>query len=208
MIKAIIFDYDGVIVDSFAGVFLVYQKICDYFGVACPEDIEEFRKKYGYNYLECLTNLGVDEKNFDEAQRIYQTEIIKINHDIFAGILEVIAKLSSKYKLYLVSASHSSEVLPKIEKFGLSKYFEQIYCGADQRTRKSVMMSQVISDNNYSPEEIISIGDRAIDYVASKGAGLSDEHIIMVTYGWGLDKNLIGEAKIADNPMEILNFIN
>lgn len=208
MIKAIIFDYDGVIVDSFAGVFLVYQKICDYFGVVCPEDIEEFRKMYGYNYIECLTNLGVAEKDFDEAQQIYQEEIVKINHGIFNSILEVIAKLSSKYNLYLVSASHSSEVLPRIEKFGLSKYFEKIYCGADQKTRKSVMMSQVINDNNYFPEEIISIGDRAIDYVASKEVGLNDKNIIMVTYGWGLDKNLIGGSKIADNPMEILNFIN
>jgi phosphoglycolate phosphatase len=207
MIKAIIFDYDGVIVDSFVGVFLVYQKICDYFNVVCPEDIEEFRKTYGYNYLECLTNLGVAEKDFDEAQKIYQEEIIKINHNIFTDISEVIIELSNKYKLYLVSASHSHEVLPKIEKFGLSEYFEQIYCGADKKQRKNVMMSELIASNNYLPDEIISIGDRAIDYAASKQAGLQDENIILVTYGWGLDRSLVGEAKIADNPIEILSFI-
>jgi phosphoglycolate phosphatase len=207
MIKAVIFDYDGVIVDSFVGVFLVYQKICNYFNVSCPEDIEEFRKTYGYNYLECLTNLGVAEKDFDEAQKIYQEEIVKINHNIFAGISEVIMELSNEYKLYLVSASHSDEVLPKIERFGLSKYFEQIYCGADQRQRKNVMMLEVLTENNYFPEEVISIGDRAIDYAASKQVGLQDENIILVTYGWGLDRSLVGEAKIADNPIEILNFI-
>ncbi|MFZ2310149.1 MAG: HAD family hydrolase [Patescibacteria group bacterium] len=207
MIKAIIFDYDGVIVDSFAGVFLVYQKICDYFGVACPEDIEEFRKTYGYNYLECLTNLGVAEKDFDKAQAIYQEEIVKINHSIFANIAEVIIELSSKYKLYLVSASHSHEVLPKIERFGLSEYFEQIYCGTDEKKRKNEMMTEVIASNNYLPTEVISIGDRAIDYAASKQAGIEDENIILVTYGWGLDVKLVAEANIVNSPLEILNLL-
>lgn len=207
MIKAIIFDYDGVIVDSFPGVFLVYQKICEYFKVNCPEDIEEFRKIYGYNYLECLTNLGVAEKDFDEAQQIYQEEIVKINHDIFTDISEVIIELSNKYKLYLVSASHSHEVLPKIERFGLSKYFEQIYCGADQKQRKNVMMSEVVTNNNYLPDEVISIGDRAIDYAASKQAGLKDKNIILVTYGWGLDRELVVGANIVNSPLEILNLL-
>lgn len=207
MIKAVIFDYDGVIVDSFVGVFLVYQKICEYFQVVCPENIEDFRKTYGYNYLECLTNLGVAEKDFDEAQKIYQEEIVKINHDLFVDIVEVIAELSTKYKLYLISASHSTEVLPKIDSFNLTNYFEQIYCGADQKIRKDVMMKRAITENNYLPEELISIGDRAIDYVSSKQAGIKDENIILVTYGWGLDTSLVGEANIVDSPMEILKVI-
>jgi len=208
MIKAVIFDYDGVIVDSFAGVFLAYQKICQHFQIVCPENIEDFRKNYGYNYIECLTNLGVAEKDFDEAQKIYQEEIVKVNHKIFTDILEVIVELSNRYKLYLVSASHSTEVLPKIERLCLTEYFEQIYCGADQGIHKGIMMTNIIVENSYSPEEVISIGDRAIDYAASKQAGLKDENIILVTYGWGLDTSLVGEANIVDTPMEILNFIN
>ncbi|HZJ40776.1 MAG TPA: HAD family hydrolase [Candidatus Saccharimonadales bacterium] len=207
MKKAIIFDYDGVIVDSFVSVFAVYKKTCQRFGVSCPETLEDFRKIYGYNYRECLSNLGVAEKDFPEASGIYKREIIKIDHELFLGIREVIEKLSKKYKLYLISASHSEEVCPKIASFGLTNFFEKIYCGNDNRERKSEMFLDLFKEKNYSPTDVISIGDRAVDYEVAKKVGLADEDIILVTYGWGLDRNRIGHVNIANNPGEILSFI-
>lgn len=206
-IKAIIFDYDGVIVDSFVSVFEVYKKICKHFQVSCPATIDEFRKVYGYNYIECLKNLGIQEKDFEEANAIYLREIVKMEHDIFEDIADVIKKLAKKYKIFLVSASHSDEILSKIEKFGLTSLFEKIYCGADQKTRKSDMMAGLMLENNYSSNEVISIGDRAIDYEVSKKAGIDENNIILVDYGWGLDKSLIGNVKVANNPKEILDLI-
>lgn len=207
MIKAIIFDYDGVIVDSFEGVFEVYKKICKNFRIAPPGDIDEFRKIYGYNYLECLDNLGIKEKDFGKANEIFSEEIVEIDHDIFENIAKVIEKLSAEHDLYLVSASSEKEILPRMKKFGLFDFFQEIYSGADKKMQKSEMFKETMNNFNYSPDEVITIGDRAIDYDASKKAGLDDENIILVTYGWGLNKKVIGDAKIANNPKEILNLI-
>ncbi len=139
MLKAIIFDYDGVIVDSFPNVFAVYRKICQKLGIAFPEDIETFRSIYGYSYFECLKNLGISVDDFDVVQSMFKDEIIKTEHKIFKGMPEVIAELVKKYKLLLVSSSHSQEVLPKINKLGLAGSFEKIYCGADQKIFKSAL---------------------------------------------------------------------
>lgn len=208
MLKAIIFDYDGVIVDSFPNVFEVYKKICVRFGVSCPKNIEDFRITYGYNFTECLNNLGIGENDFDEAFSIYGKEIIKMKHGTFDDILGVIGALSKKYKLYLVSSSHSEEILPKIKQFGLTNIFEKIYCGADQKIPKSKLLQILLTECNYSPNEVFSIGDRAIDYDSSRKAGLTDENIILVNYGWGLDRSRIGNARVAENPKEILKLIN
>jgi phosphoglycolate phosphatase len=207
MKQAIIFDYDGVIVDSFVSVFKVYQKTCRHFGVSCPDTLEDFRKIYGYNYLECLSNLGVAEKDFSEASGIYKREIVKIDHELFVGIREVIEKLSKKYKLYLISASHSEEVLPKIASFGLTDFFAKIYCGNDNSERKSEMFLNLFKEKNYSPADVISIGDRAVDYDVAKKVGIADKDVILVTYGWGLDRSRIGRVNIANSPIEILDFI-
>ena len=208
MVKVIIFDYDGVIVDSFPSVFAVYQKICQKFGVAFPEDIETFRVVYGYSYFECLKNLGISEDDFDVVQSMFKNEIVKMDHKVFQDISEVITELAKNYKLFLVSSSHSQEVLPKIAKLGLAISFEKIYCGADQKSHKSALFKEVLRDFDYSPEEVIIIGDRAIDYDSAKRLGIDDRNIILVNYGWGLDKNRIGNAKVAENPKEILNLIN
>ena len=45
------------------------------------------------------------------------------------------------------------------------------------------------------------------DYEAAQKAGIPDENIILVTYGWGLDQSRIGNVKIADTPEDIFKFI-
>lgn len=208
MIKAIIFDYDGVIVDSFISVFEVYKGICKHFNVACPATIEKFRKVYGYNYAECLKNLGIQEEDFEEANMIYIREIVKMEHGVFEDIVDVIRELAKKYKIYLVSASHSDEILSKLERFGLINLFEKIYCGSDNKISKSDMVTDLVRKYNYSLNEVVFIGDRAIDYEASKRAEIDDNNIVLVDYGWGLDKNKIGKAKVVNSPKDILYFID
>jgi len=207
MIKAIIFDYDGVIVDSFPSVFSVYQKICHHFKVEAPETIEEFRKIYGYNYIECIKNLGIDHGNLEGVRALYKNEIIKIDHSVFPGVPELLESLSEQFRLYLVSASHSDEVMSKLEKHDLKKYFTFIYCGGDNSTKKSEMTADLFSKFGYNPNEVIFIGDRAIDYESAKKVGIDDKNIIMAAYGWGLNKNEIGRPEIAESPADILKII-
>ncbi len=208
MIKAIIFDYDGVIIDSFQGVFATYQKICQRFQVACPPTLDDFRKIYGYDYRECLNNLGIHEKSFREISEIYKNEISQIKHDLFPGITKVLQKLNKDYQLYLVSASFSQEIIPRLKKHHLHYLFQEIYCGGDQNIRKKMIIKNILIANNYAVNEVISVGDRAVDYDVARSLGLDDNHVILVTYGWGLDENRIGQSHIAHHPAEILNFIN
>ena len=206
-IKAIIFDYDGVIVDSFPSVFEVYKKVCNYFNVAIPGDIESFRIIYGRNYRECLKNLGIDEKNSLKVNLIFREEIVKMNHDIFAGMSDVIKKLKPKYRLYLISASHSDEVVAKLNKYKLLSFFEKIYCGADQGAKKSEMFRDFFLENNFTNKEVVAIGDRQVDYDVAREVGIDENNIIMVTYGWGFDKTKVGGAKIINKPQEIIDNI-
>ena len=58
-----------------------------------------------------------------------------------------------------------------------------------------------------SEDEVISIGDRTVDYEAAKKAGLADENIILAGYGWGYDKDKVKTKNIADKPEDILSII-
>ncbi len=208
MIEAIIFDYDGVILNSFASALETYQKICKYFQLPSPATIEDFRKIYGYNYIECQYNLGLKKKDFSKVSEIYKQEMSQKQDRIFPGISRVIKKLAKKYKLYLVSSTYSTVVIPGLERFALKDLFENIYCGADQKIGKSYLLNNILRENKYLPSEVLSIGDRTIDYKVANEVGLSDNNIILVSYGWGFNNSEIGRANIADAPKDILNFIN
>ena len=106
MIKAIIFDYDGVILDSFHSLHEVYKIMCKELGKKCPEDIEEFKKLYGYTSKELKKNLGISEGDEDmKSNIIYNREIIKKDHSLFEGMREVINKLKESHKLILIHTS-------------------------------------------------------------------------------------------------------
>lgn len=207
MLKTIIFDYDGVIVDSFISVFEVYQKICARFNLACPATLEDFRKVYGYSYKDLQKNLGIRSEDADEVGKIFKAEIVQKKHGVFPGIVDVIKELSKSYKIFVVSAAFPEEILRRIDEFGLNGVFENIYCCNNTGVKKNELMTNMIKEYGYSVDEVVAIGDRAIDYDAAHMAGIPDKNLIMVNYGWGLDKNAIGQARIAETPHEILQLI-
>ncbi len=92
MIKLIIFDYDGVIVDSFPTVHKVYQIICQRLGKKCPLNFEEFKKTYGKTSRNFAKNLEFSEEDIARADLIYREEILKQKPEFFEGIAEVIDK--------------------------------------------------------------------------------------------------------------------
>lgn len=207
MIKLIIFDYDGVIVDSFSNVYEVYKIICDKLGSKFPQTIDGFRKIYGYSRFECYQNLGINQKDYVKASKIFKTEILKKEPRLFNGIEDVLKKLSEKYTLVLVSSNFKEEVEQKLKKFCLSDYFSFISAQSHHTKIPSKFRSitKVINKFKIKREEIIMIGDKDIDYDLAKKAGL--DNILLVDYGWGYNKDKIKQRFLVKKPSDILKAI-
>lgn len=190
MIKLIIFDYDGVIVDSFSNTYEAYKVIAKKLNKSIPDTIEEFRRIYGYNYIECHKNLGITKKEENAIEGVYRKEILKRNLAMFEGIDEVLKKLSQKYKLVLISATFRDEVMQKLDSFGITKYFGDIkgkYLQDTIRLSKHEKFMRMMKKYNVSAEETLIIGDRNIDYDEAMKAGI--KNIILVEYGWGYNRD-------------------
>jgi phosphoglycolate phosphatase len=204
--KTIVFDYDGVIIDSFASLYNCYKIICDELGVDFNFDIEEFRKIYGYSYKECYINLGVKKGDYLKASNIYSREIVKQNSEIFDDIIEVLEKLSEKYDLVLISATFLHEVEDKINKYGLNKYFSKIYAVEEVGTSKKTLIEKFIADRNLDSKNLITIGDRNIDYDTFNEIGFGE--IYIVDYGWGYDPEKIPNKDYSiKEPKDIMKYL-
>ena len=192
MIKAIIFDYDGVLVDSFPSVHGVYMKICKELGKSCPPDFEGFKEVYGYSSRDLMRNLDIKGEEIDRANEIYKKEITKINSPLFHRIDNVVRNLSKKYKLVLISSSPREEVMQKLDRFNLSKDFDLVFASDKSGAmRKPDAIKKTFEQLDVKPSEVIMIGDRTIDYDEGISVGIPSENIILVDYGWGYDSEKI-----------------
>ena len=194
MIKLIIFDYDGVIVDSFVNVYEVYKIICTKLGKIFPRNIEEFRKEYLKGYKQFEKNLCFSDEDQDKAEVLYKELIMKKSPEMFVGIDSVIKELSKKYIITLVSASYQEEVVNKLNAFKLDKYFKEIIGKVildKEPLHKDVKFLEIMKNFNVKGDEVLVIGDRQGDYENAVKVGI--KKVILVEYGWGFDKESCAE---------------
>ena len=210
MVKLIIFDYDGVIVDSFPNVHAVYQIICNKLGESCSENLEDFKKVYGHSSSGYYSQLGFSEEERIKGNKIFKEEILKKDPKAFGGIIKVLKKLHKDYKLAVISSSYKEEVEQKLEKLGLLKLFDFILAKESHvgRFEKTEPIKKIINNLAIKSNEVLLIGDRNIDFIEGSKAELNN--ILLVDYGWGYDLGEIPEYKqkvLVKNPNDLLEAV-
>lgn len=207
-INAVLFDCDGVILDTFEMVFKSYKSISRNLGGEVIEDFNEFKERYlsFAKYTEFLKSLGIQEKDFIEADRIFIQEQGKLEVKPFEGIYGVLERLSSEKQLVLVTANHREEVSSKLQKLDLWNYFSEYLANDTPGTQycKSGPIKDVLNKLGVNPNNAIMIGDRTIDYDDSREAGVMN--FIFAEYGWDA-YTTFNDRKIdfrAQSPMEII----
>lgn len=207
MIKAVVYDFDGVIADSFPAVYHAYKKIAQELKLDFPQDIEGFRALYGKNYIECMQNLKIAQEDQARAKQMFSASMEEAGYLPFQGIDEVLSVSAKNHNLYLLSASSPGQLKSFLKKHEFDAFFQEIISAMERRERKAVLMQELIKKLSITPEEIISIGDRVTDYIAAKKNLIPDENIILTAYGWGLDRQAFPGVNIVDSPIEILELI-
>jgi phosphoglycolate phosphatase len=210
MIKLIIFDYDGVIVDSFPNVHDVYKIICKKLGKSCPEKLDDFKKVYGHSSSECYSQLNFSEEERIKGNMIFKEEILKKEPKPFDGIIETLKELHKNHKLVVISSSYKEEIEQKLKKLGLLKLFDFILAKESHvgRFKKTESIKKVMCNLAIKSNEILLIGDRNVDFIEGSKAGLNN--ILLVDYGWGYDLEEIPEYKqkvLVKNPKSILEAV-
>lgn len=150
----VIFDFDGVIVDSFAPAFRVNKYIC-------PNITEDdYRRGFegNINDWKMPTNFHSDKCRHDVDFFTTYNPSMKTELQIVPGIDEVINQLGAKYTMTIISSSLSEPIREFLEKNNLAKNFVQIL-GNDVHTSKVTKMEMVFKDYEIEPKDCVFITD-------------------------------------------------
>ena len=173
-LKAVLFDLDGVIIDSFEAWFHVFNHVRRDFKL--KEVSRENFKKHTWG-----TSASHDLKYFkntslDELRDIYKKTMLKYIHKVILmpdaeKVLKTIKK--NKIKIGLVTNSFSSLVTKVLKHHKINKYFDQIVTSDDVEKVKPYPdpVIKLCEKLKVMPDETMLVGDTKNDYKAGKSAG-------------------------------------
>lgn len=167
MIKLIIFDFDGTIVDSRQVYYHAIEKNLSYLGLhkkAADKLIDK-----GLSISESLKNLGLSWfTRFFMKRRIMKSVL---NHaEQIKKCRDVSAIKTIKTRKILVSNSLDEFVMPVLKHLKLEREFSEIY-GADNFSNKEKFVKDYLDSNWLKKEEVLYVGDRVADVNLAKKAG-------------------------------------
>ena len=196
MRKAIIFDFDGPVVDSLVNNYVAYQEMWRHLKVPIPfANLKEFQNWHDPYWPNNLKRLGVkDEKMFAESEKVYRKVTQSRTVAVVPGIKKVLQQLSRKYLLALVSSNYELEVEQKLKDHDLKKYFKVIITYHQEFVKPNPGQFHIAMKRlNVTPKETATVGDSANDILTGKNARLRET--VAISWGWYTTERLIKDFK-------------
>lgn len=181
MIKNILWDFDGVIIDSLAVRDYGFREIFKDFDKVLIEKLIEYHSingglsrfhKIRYFFNEILKK-DIDDKEVkayaDKFSLIMREELVK-NKYLILDSVNFIKENYKKYNFHIVSGSEHNELNFLCQKLQISHYFHSIN---GSPTPKIELVKNLLIKENYKKSETILIGDSINDYEAAKESNIA-----------------------------------
>jgi len=175
--KVILWDFDGVLMDSNSVRDFGFEKVLANYPKESVEQLMFFHRdngglsryvKFRYFFESILNQKVTDEEIIElsnEFSIIMRQSLTNPDLIIHDSMNYVKKKYDQGVKMYIVSGSDQIELRFLCDVLDISKFFLSIY-GSPKS--KNELVRHIIDSNKYSKEEIVLIGDSVNDYEAAR----------------------------------------
>ena len=181
MIKGLIFDLDGVIVNTEKNHFLAWKQIASELGVFFSEKENELLKgisrRDSLNVILKLAKISLSETKINsllnKKNELYRSSVSNLNKsDILDGVEDLLVK-SKNQNISLAIGSSSKNALFILDKLRLTNYFNVIVDGnmVTKQKPSPEVFEKASNYMNLSPKECIVFEDSASGVKAAKEGG-------------------------------------
>ncbi|RXJ66843.1 haloacid dehalogenase [Halarcobacter ebronensis] len=174
-IKNIIFDFDGVILDSVPIKTEAYRRLFKNYDNELIEKLVNYHelnggisryKKIEYFFKKILKQKVTEQEVFTYANKyseITKEELIKEKY-IIQDAFNFIKENYKKYNIHIASGADENDLKYICDKLNLTRYFLTI--NGSPKEKKEIIKN-ILENNSYKKDETILIGDSINDYEAS-----------------------------------------
>ncbi len=227
-IKAIVFDWDGTLLNNVPALKVATQNVLEHFntnyadGVANEEFIRLTEAIHNNNFPTMLLNhykILTHIPFFKDLPYLQQLQLLFMIYskykeysevsELYTGTKQLLGQLAQKFDLAILTSANRDELLQTLEKFGILNYFKSILTLDDVKNPKPNPegIQRALHELKYHPENVLYVGDSAIDILTAKAAKVSS---IAISNGLIPRQNLLeyNPNLICDHVTELTQLFN
>jgi phosphoglycolate phosphatase len=212
---AILFDLDGTLTDSRAGILNSVRHALEQEGFDAPQS-EEIEWVIGPPLRDSFAKIAgikLDDPKVERLMDRYRERFGPIGvyeNKLFSDIPSVLETLQAKnIKCFVATSKPTVYAQEIISHFNLAKYFVEVL-GSEldgSREDKREIIGELLQRHQLNTSQTLMVGDREYDIL---GAIAHKMAVIGVLYGFGSHQELAnaGATYIAKTPLDILRFVD
>ncbi|KAF3362077.1 Pyrophosphatase PpaX [Chlamydiales bacterium STE3] len=210
MVKAVLIDLDGTLVDSTPALYQVYLKFLEHYGHKGNK--EEFNSLVGPSIDEIVSTLKTQYKLEDDNEKLANMYVSFImlqgfeGTELFTGVREFLDYAKEKgLKLAIVTSGTHALVKTCLDPFGIYERFDAILTSEDVKQAKPFpeIYELALSKLKVPAEEAVAIEDSTVGAASAKGAGLP---VLFITHGKSVEG--IEAYQAVNNWKECLEYVD
>ena len=173
-VSAVLFDWDGTLVDSFATTRYASLSVFGHFGIRMDE--ARYQATYRPDWHETYRQLGIPEARWDEAGAIWSEKYLERRGGVklFPEALGALRTLSDReFRLGVVTSADRRRFHEDLHRLGLADRFQALVAFEDTQNKKPHPegLLLALSRLGVEPRNAIYVGDRPEDVAMGKSAG-------------------------------------
>lgn len=172
----VMFDYDGVIADSYAQFIEDWMRVCRSHGIVFRR-AEEAIGLFDGNVYESMRRMGVDDETINRILEEYRATANFQDVELFPGMADALREIAALHRVVIITSNLSAAVRGVLERHGVDCVSEVI--GAEREKSKIKKIKAVIS--RFPELTPYYVGDTRGDMLEGREAG---SLTVAVTWGW------------------------
>ncbi|MCL5288633.1 MAG: HAD family hydrolase [Acidobacteria bacterium] len=171
-LRAVVFDWDGTLLDSYHADATAYREMFRKLGIAWG--IAELEKHYSPNWHRVYRAAGIPRRRWEEADELWRSAYVHLRPALMPGARRVLRQLARRYVLALVTSGNRARVRGQLRKFGFSKMFRAAVFAEDARHKKPhpAALKLALARLRLRAQECVYVGDSPEDMEMARRAGV------------------------------------
>jgi HAD superfamily hydrolase (TIGR01509 family) len=170
--RAVLFDWDGTLLNSYASDTRAYLAMFRALGVEWG--VAELERHYSPNWYRVYRAAGIPRARWDEADRLWTYAYARENPRLLPGARRIVRALERDFDLAIVTSGNRNRVRQQLREFELTEYFAACVCSEDAPKKKPhpAPLQLAIEKLRVDPAECVYFGDTQEDIEMARRAGV------------------------------------